>query len=46
MERVPFSAPFYKIAGTEGAPAPFFAMVDQSTRLLCRAVGPPSKETG
>ncbi|MCL6650542.1 MAG: hypothetical protein K6U89_19770 [Chloroflexi bacterium] len=26
--RVPFYAPFYKIAGTEGAPARFFAMVE------------------
>jgi hypothetical protein len=24
---VPFYAPFYKIAGTEGAPARFFAML-------------------
>ena len=27
-QRVPFYAPFYKIAGMEGAPARFFAMVD------------------
>jgi hypothetical protein len=26
--RVDFAAPFYKIAGTEGAPAQFFAAVD------------------
>jgi kynurenine formamidase len=26
--RVPFFAPFYKIEGTEGAPARFFAQVD------------------
>ena len=27
-QRVPFYAPFYKIEGTEGAPARFFAEVD------------------
>ena len=26
--RVPFFAPFYKIEGTEGAPARFFAQID------------------
>jgi kynurenine formamidase len=28
QRRVPFFAPFYKIEGTEGAPARFFAQVD------------------
>jgi kynurenine formamidase len=28
QRRVPFYAPFYKIAGAEGAPARFFASVE------------------